>query len=94
MELLLEPRNLLEPWNLYILDVEPLLATLAPSRPLLGTRDLTWNVLDPLLETLAQNLGTLAQNLRTFRNLYLEPILGTTEPKCQKQKINFPRIKK
>ena len=57
----------LEPWNLLFL--EPLLGTSEPS----GT--FTWNCYwNPHLE----HLGTLEPwNPGTFRNLYLEPLLGT-----------------
>ena len=68
--------------------LEPLLGTSEPAgtftwNPYLeprNLRNLTWNTyLEPrnLPEPL---LGTLTRNLGTCRNLYLEPLLGTSEP--------------
>ena len=84
-----EPSGTLYDWNPYLEPgnlPEPLLGTLIlgtsePSyleprnlpEPLLGT--LTWN-----LGTFGTLLGTLTWNLGTCRNLYLEPLLGTSEP--------------
>ena len=78
-------RNLGTCRNLYL---EPLLGTSEPAvtftwNPYLeprNLRNLTWNpCLEPrnLPEPL---LGTLTRNLGTCRNLYLEPLLGTSEP--------------
>ena len=81
--LYLEPRKPSEPY------LEPLLGTSEPAGTFtwnpytwnLGNlRNLTWNpYLEPrnLPEPL---LGTLTRNLGTCRNLYLEPLLGTSEP--------------
>ena len=76
----LEPRNL----------PEPLLGTL-----ILGTSEpagtFTWNpYLEPrnLPEPL---LGTLTWNLGTCRNLYLEPLLGTSEP-ARTWRDDCPRV--
>ena len=79
--LYLEPRNLLT-WNPYLEPrnlPEPLLGTLIILEPR-NLRNLTWNpYLEPrnLPEPL---LGTLSWNLGARRNLYLEPLLGTSEP--------------
>ena len=93
----LEPRNHLELWNLlgpllgtlprklgtsWHLYLEPLLGTSEPSLGTLSRLEPSlkifylepWNLLDPWL-------GTLTWNLGTFRNLYLEPSLGTSEPR-------------
>ena len=91
----LEPRNLPEPLlGTLILGtsepsepyLEPLLGTSEPAGTFTwnpytwNLRNLTWNpYLEPrnLPEPL---LGTLTRNLGTCRNLYLEPLLGTSEP--------------
>ena len=102
----LEPRNLREPLlGTLILGtsepsepyLEPLLGTSEPAgtftwnpyseprnlpEPLLGT--LTWSPPEPLL-------GTLTWNLGTCRNLYLEPLLGTSEP-ARTWRDDCPRV--
>ena len=92
--LYLEPRNLRNlTWNPYLQPrnlPEPLLGTL-----ILGTSELagtfTWN---PYLEprNLPEPLiGTLTWNLGTCRNLYLEPLLGTSEP-ARTWRDDCPRV--
>ena len=77
-----EPSGTLYDWNPYLEPrnlPEPLLGTLIHLEPR-NLRNLTWNpYLEPrnLPEPL---LGTLTRNLGTCRNLYLEPLLGTSEP--------------
>ena len=76
-----EPSGTLYDWNPYLEPrnlPEPLLGTLIlgtsePSEPLLNPYLEPRNLPEPLL-------GTLTWNLGTCRNLYLEPLLGTSEP--------------
>ena len=68
--LCLEPLYL-EPWNLRNLTWNPYLEPRNLPEPLLGTL---------ILGTFGTLLGTLTWNLGTCRNLYLEPLLGTSEP--------------
>ena len=82
--LYLEPRNLRNP-----LWLEPLLGTSEPAGNF-SWNPYTWNL--GTFGTLLGNpylkprnlpeplLGTLTRNLGTCRNLYLEPLLGTSEP--------------
>ena len=85
-----EPSGTLYDWNPYLEPrnlPEPLLGTLilgGTFGTLLGTLEpagtFTWNPYTWNLGTFGTLLGTLTWNLGTCRNLYLEPLLGTSEP--------------
>ena len=73
-------------WNLGIcrnLYLEPLYLeprNLLTWNPYLEPRNLPEPLLGLILGTFGTLLGTLTWNLETCRNLYLEPLLGTSEP--------------